>query len=117
MPWGLVAKAMAISLIETLILELGFALFWGVRGRKDLQWVAVVNVLTNPIVVFTYYYVRLRRLPVNYGVVTLALEAFAVVAEALIYRKKAETVGRAWLFSLSVNSFSFAAGALMNKIR
>ena len=116
MPWSLLAKAMAISLIETLILELGFALFWGVRGRKDLQWVILVNVLTNPIVVFTYYYVRIRHLPVNYGIVTLALETFAVVTEALIYQKKAETVGKPWVFSLSVNAFTFAVGDLMNQI-
>ena len=117
MPWGLIAKGMAISLIETLILELCFALFWGVRGRMDLRWVVWVNVLTNPIVVFTYYMVRIRHVPVNIGVVTLILEAFAVVTEALIYQKKAQTVGRAWLFSLSVNSFSYAVGELLNKIR
>ena len=117
MPWTLIAKGMAISLIETLILELGFALFWGVRGRQDLLWVVLVNVLTNPIVVFTYYMVRIRHVPVNTGVVTLILETFAVVTEALIYQKKARTVGRAWLFSLSVNSFSYAVGELLNKIR
>ena len=116
MPWDLIAKGMAISLLLTLIFELSFALFWGLRDGRDFCWVILVNVLTNPIVVFTTYYVRIRRMNVNYGLVTLILETFAVVTEALIYRKKVWTLDRPWVFSLSINSFSFAVGELINSI-
>ena len=79
--------------------------------------ITLVNVLTNPIVVFVYYYVRIRRFPINYGWVTLGMEAFAVSAEAWIYQKKARTIHRPRLFSLSANAFSYAVGELINGIR
>ena len=54
LPWTVLVQALAISLGMTLVLELTFALFWGIRDHHDL-WLAVfVNVLTNPIVVFVY---------------------------------------------------------------
>ena len=116
MPWSLLYQALAISLAMTLGLEMFFALLWGVRGWHDLILVLLVNILTNPIVVFVYYYVRIRRLPVHYGLITLIMEVFAVVTEALLYRKYGRNVFRPWLFSLSVNSFSYAMGELINKM-
>ena len=117
LPWSVLAQALAISLGMTLVLELTFALFWGVRGHHDLRLTILVNVLTNPIVVFVYYYVRIRRFPLNYGWITIGMEAFAVVTEALLYKKFSRTIKRPWLFSLSANAFSYAAGELINGIR
>lgn len=117
LPWNVLGQALAISLGMTLILELAFALFWGIRGHHDLWLAVLVNVLTNPVVVFVYYYVRIRRLPLNYGWITIGMEAFAVVTEALLYKKFSRTVQRPWLFSLSANAFSYAAGELINGIR
>ena len=114
--WPLMIRAWVISLAMTLVLELSFSLLWGIRGKHDLLLVVLVNVLTNPIVVFVYYFVRFRRFPINYGLVTLIMEIFAVVTEALIYQKHGESIDRPWLFSLSVNSFSYAAGELLNSI-
>ena len=42
---------LAGSLALTLVLEELFALLWGLRGRRELTVVALVNVLTNPPVV------------------------------------------------------------------
>ena len=117
LPWNILGQALVISLALTLILELSFSMLWGIRDRRDLRLAALVNVLTNPIVVFVYYYVRIRRLPLHYGWVTIAMEAFAVVTEALLYKKYARTLSRPWLFSLSANAFSYAAGELINGIR
>ena len=75
------------------------------------------NILTNPVVVFVYYYVRIRRLPVHTGWVTIGLEAGAVITEALLYRSCARSVQRPWLFSLSANAFSYAVGELINGLR
>lgn len=116
MPWGLLLKALVISLTMTLVLELSYALLWGVRGRHDLLTAAAVNVLTNPIVVFVYYYIRIRHLPIRYGLVTLVMEVWAVVTEALLYRRFAKRVSRPWLFSLSANAFSYAVGELINHL-
>ena len=117
LPWNVLGQALAISLGITLILELAFALFWGVRGHHDLWLTVLANVLTNPVVVFVYCYVRIRRLPLNYGWITIGMEAFAVVTEALLYKKFSRTVQRPWLFSLSANAFSYAVGELINGIR
>ena len=117
LPWNVLGQALAISLGITLILELAFALFWGIRDHHDLWLAVLVNVLTNPIVVFVYYYVRIRRFPLNYGWVMIGMEAFAVVTEALLYKRFSRTVQRPWLFSLSANAFSYAVGELINSIR
>ena len=117
LPWTVLVQALAISLGMTLVLELTFALFWGIRDHHDLWRAVFVNVLTNPIVVFVYYYVRIRHLPLNYGWITIGMEAFAVMTEALLYKKFSRTIQRPWLFSLSANAFSYAVGELINGIR
>ena len=45
----------------TLLLEEGFALLWGVRGKRDLGLVALVNCITNPLVNVLYRLGRLNR--------------------------------------------------------
>ena len=116
-PARILLPGLAISLTLTLALELGYARFWGVREIRDLLLAAAVNVLTNPIVVFVYYWVWYNRFPVNRGLVTLVMEIWAVMTEALLYRKFARTIKRPWLFSLSVNAFSYAMGELINGLR
>jgi len=116
-PAKILLQGLAISLNLTLVFELGFALFWGIRGKHDLLLTAAVNVLTNPIVVFVYYFMWYRRPPVNRGIVTLGMEILAVAAEALLYRRYGRTITRPWLFSVSANAFSYAMGELINGIR
>ena len=116
-PWGLLLGGMAISLAMTLVLELGYARLWGVRGGHDLMLTVFVNVLTNPIVVFVIYYSRIKRFGGNRGLLTAGLEIFAVVTEALLYRRFSRSIRRPWLFSLSANAFSYAVGELINGIR
>ena len=76
---------LAVSLLLTLLFEEGFALVWGLRGKRELGLVALVNVLTNPPVVLLYYTAaglwRWNAVPV-----TIALEAAAVLVEWRCYR-------------------------------
>ena len=116
-PWGMLFQGMAISLVMTLALELAYARLWGVRGGHDLILTILVNVLTNPIVVFSISYFRIKRFSGNRGLLTAGLEIFAVVTEALLYRRFSRTIRRPWLFSLSANAFSYAVGELINGIR
>ena len=116
-PARILLPGLAISLMLTLVLELAYALMWGVRDRHDLILAVLVNVLTNPVVVFVYYYVWYRKPPVRQGVVTLVTEVLAVVTEALLYRKYARTIRRPWLFALSANAFSYGMGELINGLR
>ena len=104
---------LAVSLLLTLIFEEGFALVWGLRGRRELGLVALVNCLTNPPVVLLYYTAtglwHWNAIPV-----TLALEAAAVIVEWRCYRAFSEQVKRPFLFALLINLFSYGAGCVIN---
>lgn len=104
---------MAVSLAGTLILELVFALLWGIRERHDLLLAAGVNILTNPIVVYFHYWVIINT-GINVGVMTIFLEIAAVLTEGAIYRKYQKNIYRPMFFSLCANAFSYAVGELIN---
>lgn len=106
-------KILAVSLLLTLIFEEMFALLWGLRGRRELGLVALVNILTNPAVVLLYYTAAgLWRW--NATAVTLVLEAAAAAVEWLCYRSFSAQVKRPLLFALLVNLFSYGAGCVIN---
>ena len=106
-------KILAVSLLLTLLLEEGFALLWGLRGRRELGLTALVNCLTNPPVVLLYYTTAgLWRW--NTVVVTVVLEAAAVLVEWRCYRAFSEQVKKPFLFALLVNLFSYGAGCVIN---
>ncbi len=104
---------LALSLALTLLLEEGFALAWGLRGRRELAVVALVNILTNPAVVLLYHTAvglwRLGAVPV-----TIALESAAVLVEWLFYRACSEQLRRPFLFALLANAFSYGVGCIIN---
>ena len=104
---------LAVSLLLTLIFEEGFALVWGLRGKRELGLVTLVNCLTNPPVVLLYYTAtglwHWNAIPV-----TLALEAAAVIVEWRCYRAFSERVKRPFLFALLINLFSYGAGCVIN---
>lgn len=102
-----------ISLLLTLLFETAFALVAGVRNVKDIVIVLLVNIITNPVVVFSYYTV------ITYtdfsGVAAKAvLEAAAVATEALLYRRYAYNIKKPLLFSIGANLFSFTMGLIIN---
>ena len=100
-----VLTTLAISLLLTLLLEEAFALLWGLRGRRELALVALVNCLTNPPVVLLYYALSL---PV------LLLEAAAVLVEWRCYRTFSDQLRRPFLFALLANVLSYTVGYLIN---
>ncbi len=106
---------LAVSLLLTLLLELGFALAWGVRGRRELLTVALVNCLTNPPAVLFYHTAaglwRWPGLPT-----TAAVECIAVLAEWRCYRACSESLRHPFRFALLANLFSYGAGCILNMI-
>ena len=104
---------LAVSLLLTLIFEEGFALVWGLRGKRELGLVALVNCLTNPPVVLLYY-TATSLWHWNAIPVTLVLEAAAVIVEWRCYRAFSDQVKRPLLFALLVNLFSYGAGCVIN---
>lgn len=108
-------KMLAASLLLTLLFEEGLALLWGLRGRRELGLVALVNCLTNPPAALLRWagrrWLRLPNLPL-----TLALEALAVLTEWLCYRRGSEALRRPFLFALLANILSYGAGRLLGLI-
>ena len=104
---------LAISLALTLVLEEAFALVWGLRGRRELGTVALVNVLTNPPVVLLHH-TAIGLLGWNVAVVTVVLETAAVLVEWRCYRLCSQQLRRPLLFALLANVFSYGAGRVIN---
>lgn len=104
---------LAVSLLLTLAFEEGFALLWGLRGKRELGLVALMNCLTNPPVVLLYHTAAgLWRW--NGLLVTAVLEGLAVLVEWRCCRAFSEQVKRPFLFALLINLFSYGAGCVIN---
>lgn len=99
--------SLAVSLLLTLVLELGFALLWGV-GRRDLPLVGLANVLTNPVVVLCYMLVAFFAPKVLIPAVVV-LEAGAVVVEGWLFHTRSD-IRFPWAFALCANLFSLTIG-------
>lgn len=106
-------RILAVSLGLTLVLEELFALVWGLRGKREMETVALVNILTNPPVVLLYY-TAVGLLGWNALAVTAVLETAAVLVEWRYYRLCSEQLTRPFWFALLANAFSYGAGCLIN---
>lgn len=106
-------RIMAVSLLLTLVFEELFALLWGLRGRRELTIVALVNILTNPVVVLTYH-TAVGYFGWSAVLVTAVLEIGAVVVEWLYYRACSEQLEKPFLFALLANAFSYSVGCVIN---
>lgn len=106
-------KILAVSLLLTLAFEEGFALLWGLRGRRELGLVALMNCLTNPPVVLLYH-TAAGLWHWNAVIVTVVLEGLAVLVEWRCCRAFSEQVRRPFLFALLINLFSYGAGCVIN---
>lgn len=110
-----IGRILGVSLGMTIALEFLFAVAVGVRNRKDLLLLVLVNVMTNPPVVLTYYLLALYT-PLSGWPVQIPLEILAVLAEAYCYRSYGRETRRPFRFSLFANAFSFGVGALLNAV-
>jgi len=109
------AKSISVSLCGTLMTELPLAFLLGVRGRKNIGAVFIVNCLTNPTVVSIVF--LLLCLPVSFIAVNIAvviLEILVVITEGAVYRRKLEGVRmHPYLLALILNAVSFGIGFLL----
>ena len=106
-------KDLLVALGLTVVLELAFARLWGLRGKRTMGLVVLVNCLTNPLVNLGYLFLVIflgwSALPV-----VAALEAAAVAVEWWWYKNGAgDDIYRPLLFSLCANAFSFSCGILL----
>jgi len=112
---GTILTSLALSLVLTLALETGFFLLIGKRNKKDLLLLLLVNVLTNPVVVLSYWLVVFYTY-LDARIVLIPLELFAILVEGYHYKKYGCDFRRPFLFSIAANVFSFGAGLLIQQI-
>lgn len=102
--------SLVLALLLTEAIEIPVCLLWGMR-RRDLLFVLLANVLTNPLLNVLYAVSSLyTRIPP--AAALAVLESAAVAAEWIVYRS-ATDAKRPFLVSLTANAASFGAGLLI----
>ena len=103
----------AFCLGLTILLETIFALFVGVRGRKNILLVMLVQVVTNPCCVLAMMWCHAH---LNWPLYAYALpiESCVVVVEWLFYRKYLTGIQRKFSFALAANYFSYSFGFILS---
>jgi|GEM_PF-278518 len=133
-----IVVSLAISLAFTIVLEVGFyivvsrvrhkSMRWGTRrtgesagslvyqktnfDKKDLFLVVMVNILTNPVVVMTYW-LSVLYFDISYVIIIVPLEIFAVFTEGFIFKKHGRYLKHPYVFSVCINAFSFGTGLVL----
>ena len=112
---GALLTSLAFSLALTIVLEVGFFLIIGKRDKKDLILLLSVNVLTNPVVVLSFWIAALYT-EWNPVIVLIPLELLAVLTEGYYYKKYGRCFRHPYLFSLTANLVSFGVGELIQQL-
>lgn len=104
-------EILILSLVLTWIMETLVFLALGIRKRKDLLLLAVLNLLTNPVTVTIY-----DLQPFHHGFfswsIQIALEVFVVLTEGSLLYKYMESRKNPWLASLAANGISYLCGVV-----
>ncbi len=113
---------MAISFSLTLVIEIVVALILKVRSFKNIIYIFLANLMTNPLLVSLVYYINLKcdqhffthNYPTYIALAVLELLAFFI--EARIYKKhlKYNTLNP-YALSLILNACSFMLVGLVNQ--
>ena len=107
---------MLICLSSTIVIELIMSLLLGIRNKKDILNVILVNIMTNPLVVSILMYITYNRL-FNTTISIIILETLVILTEGFVY-KKVLTFDKInpYVLSLILNISSYFIGKLLNNI-
>lgn len=107
---------MLICLISTIVIELIMSLLLGMRNKKDILNVILINIMTNPLVVSILMYITYNRL-FNTTISIIILEILVILTEGFTY-KKVLTFDKInpYVLSLILNISSYFIGGLLNNI-
>lgn len=107
---------MLICLSSTIMIELITSLLLGIRNKKDILNVILVNIMTNPLVVSILMYITYNRL-FNTTISIIILEILVILTEGFTY-KKVLTFDKInpYVLSLILNISSYFIGELLNNI-
>lgn len=107
---------MLICLSSTIVIELIMSLLLGIRNKKDILNVILVNIMTNPLVVSILMYITYNRL-FNTTISIIILEILVILTEGFTY-KKVLTFDKInpYVLSLILNISSYFISGLLNNI-
>lgn len=107
---------MLICFSSTIVIELIMSLLIGIRNKKDILNVILVNIMTNPLVVSILMYITYNRL-FNTTISIIILEILVILTEGFTY-KKVLTFDKInpYVLSLILNISSYFIGELLNNI-
>ncbi len=107
-------KSLAYSLFITEILEAAAAACFPQRNKRDFLLVFLVNIITNPVIVYLDFWFHFK---VASAVLWIAMLEFAVwLSESLIYKKCLTGRQNPFLYSLILNAVSYFGGMFIDKI-
>lgn len=110
-------KIMIICLISTLLIECTIAFILGIRNKKDILNVLLVNVLTNPILVASTTLIKVLISIKAYHIAMPIFEISAFLIEGFIYHKcLTHRKINGFLLSLILNICSYFLGIVINNI-
>ena len=109
--------SLLISLFLTIIIELTVSFIIGIRDKDDMKVVILVNICTNPIVVYIANCLMLFTNDFIYNIGVAILEMLVVMVEFVLYKKylKFDKVSP-FAISLINNVISFSIGVIINYI-
>lgn len=109
--------SLLISLFLTIIIELTVSFIVGIRDKDDIKVVILVNICTNPIVVYIANCLMLFTNDFIYNIGVAILEILVVMVEFVLYKKylKFDKVSP-FAISLINNVISFSIGVIINYI-
>ena len=108
---------MVKCLLFTIIIEVVIGFIIGIRNKKDILNVILVNIFTNPLVTSIPVFIYIK-FGYKMEVVTLVtLEIFAFVSEGFLYGRILNNKKiNPYLISLILNLSSYFIGCLINSI-
>ncbi len=110
-------KIMGVSLLATLVIEIVGALFIGIRSKKDLINVLIVNIMTNPLVVSIAFMINLRHGLIMKRIAMIILEFLAFFSEGFVYKRVLEYKRmNGYIVSLVLNVTSYLLGIIVNMV-
>ena len=101
-------------LLSTIIIELLLALILGVRDKKDILNIILVNTMTNPLLVSLITYITYNK-TYNRTISIIIMEILVVIIEGLTYKKILKfNKKNPYILSLILNASSFLIGEIIN---
>ena len=107
-------RNMLISLTITVIIEIIIAMLWKLRLKSDFETVVLVNLLTNPLIVFCVLSIRFWTGNAPALGLVLGMEMIVWIVEGWIYRFKLIGLNRPYAFAISANIASYGIGCIIN---